>query len=184
MNGALQYTLGGIGLSRTWERKVRKNTNQINKARKKHGVSQIGTTSSGKPKTDRFTGRNYIFPIVLVLMIGMYTFMVTSAPDFEPSTMLWVTIGCYLFLALIFLLRRPYISIGKDYIQTRKMTGDKQLPVSNIKGISVQKGAVIIMQHKGANWVFSRLLNRYPTDEISAKLKDFAKTHNLPFEEK
>lgn len=169
-------------MSRTWERKVRKNTNQINKARKKHGVSQIGTSTA--PKVDRFKGRNYIFPIFLVLMISMYTILVTTAPDFEPTTMLWVTIGCYLFLALIFLLRRPYIAIGKDYIQTRKMTGDKKLHASNIKGISVQKGAIVIMQQKGANWVFSRLLNRYPTDEISERLQEFAKIHNLPFEQK
>ncbi|WP_336786615.1 hypothetical protein [Paenibacillus sp. MMO-177] len=169
-------------MSRTWERKVRKNTNQINKARKKHGVSQIGTSTA--PKVDRFTGRNYIFPIVLILLISMYTVFVTTDPSFEPTSMFWVTIGCYIFLALIFFLRRPYISIGKDYIQTRKMTGDKQLHVSNIKGISVQNGAVVIMQQKGANWVFSRLLNRYPTDEIGRRLQDFAKTHNLPFEQK
>lgn len=169
-------------MSRTWERKVRKNTNQINKARKKQGVSRIGTTTTSK--AERYKGRNYIFPIFLVLMITMYTILVTTAPDFESTTMLWVTIGCYLLLALIFLLRRPYIAIGKDYIQTRKMTGDKQLYVSNIKGISVQKGAIVIMQHKGANWIFSRLLNRYPTDEISERLQEFAKTHNLPFEQK
>lgn len=161
---------------------MRKNTNQINKARKKHGVSQIGTSAA--PKVDRYTGRNYIFPIVLILLISMYTVFVTTDPSFEPTSMFWVTIGCYIFLALIFFLRRPYISIGKDYIQTRKMTGDKQLHVSNIKGISVQNGAVVIMQQKGANWVFSRLLNRYPTDEIGRRLQDFAKTHNLPFEQK
>ncbi|GLX68127.1 hypothetical protein [Paenibacillus glycanilyticus] len=169
-------------MSRTWERKVRKNTSQINKARKKHGVSQIGTSTA--PKVDRYTGRNYIFPIVLILLISMYTVFVTTDPEFEPSSMFWVTIGCYIFLALIFFLRRPYIIVGKDYIQTRKMTGDKKLYVSNIKGISVQKGAVVIMQIKGANWVFSKLLNRYPTEEIGRKLADFAKTNNLPFEEK
>nr|WP_156282762.1 hypothetical protein [Paenibacillus sp. NEAU-GSW1] len=154
---------------------------QVNKARKKQGASSIAL---GSEKKDRYTGRSYIAPILLVLFISMYVVLVSTSKGFKPDTMFYVTIGCYLFLALVFFLRKPYITVGKDYVQTRKMTGDKRLGVSAIKGISVQKGYVVIEQHKGGNWVFSRVLNRYPTDDISERLQEFAKVNNLPFEQK
>lgn len=168
-------------MSRTWERKVRKNTNLVNKQRKKQGITRM---TPGAEQVQRFKGRSYIAPILLILFIGMYVFMVSGDPTFKMTTMFWVTVVCYIFLALIFFLRRPYIAVGKDYVQTRKFTGDKRLTASAIKGISVQAGYVVIEQQKGASWVFSRLLYRYPTDEISESLKEFSKVNGVSFQQK
>ncbi|MFF2089730.1 hypothetical protein [Paenibacillus sp. NPDC058174] len=168
-------------MSRSWERKVRKNMSQINKARKKQGSSGIVL---GSEKKDRYTGRSFIAPILLILFIGMYVILVSSDPSFKAGTMFYVTVGCYVLLALVFFFRKPYLTVGKDYVQTRKLTGDKRLNPAAIKGISVQRGYVVIEQHKGGNWVFSRVMNRYPTDEMGARLQEFAKVHNLPFEQK
>lgn len=168
-------------MSRTWERKVRKNTDVINKQRKKQGAPRF---TPQVDKVERFKGRSYIAPILLVLFIAMYALIVTGDPEFQSTTMFWVTVGCYILLAVVFFLRRPYIAVGKDYVQTRKMTGDKRLSVAAIKAISVQSGYVIIEQQKGGNWVFSRLLYRYPTDEISERLKEFAKVNGIAFNQK
>ncbi|GGG88024.1 hypothetical protein [Paenibacillus radicis (ex Gao et al. 2016)] len=168
-------------MSRSWERKVRKNMSQINKARKKQGSSGIVL---GSEKKDRFTGRSFIAPILLILFIGLYVILVSSDPSFKASTMFYVTVGCYVLLALVFFFRKPYLTVGKDYVQTRKLTGDKRLNPAAIKGISVQRGYVVIEQHKGGNWVFSRVMNRYPTEEMGTRLQEFAKVHNLPFEQK
>lgn len=168
-------------MSRSWERKVRKNMSNINKQRKKQGAGQLVFNAE---KSEKIVGRNYIAPILLLLFIALYIILMQSSTEFQMDTMFWITVGCYILLAAVFYFRRPYITIGKDYVQTRRMTGDKRLPASNIKAISVQPGYVVIEQQKGANWVFSKLLNRYPTDEIGDKLKLFAQANGISFEQK
>ncbi|AJY77071.1 hypothetical protein [Paenibacillus beijingensis] len=166
-------------MSRSWERKVRRNTAQMNQKRKKQGLGQLVPDSE---KVDRFRGRNYIFPIVLLLIIAVYAFLSTGSTQNVGTT--WTTIGLYLLLALMFYLRRPYLAVGADYVQTRRMFGDRRLQPANIKAISVQPGYVVIQPVKGANWVFSRLLYRYPVDEMKERLSSFAKLHNITFEER
>ncbi|CAM4285243.1 hypothetical protein L1N85_07615 [Paenibacillus alkaliterrae] len=168
-------------MSRSWERKVRKNMSVVNKQRKKQGSGQIVFNAE---KSEKIVGRNFIAPILLILFIGMYVVLMQSSTEFKMDTMFWVTVGCYVLLAALFYFRRPYITIGKDYVQTRRMTGDKRVPASAIKAISVQKGYVIIEQQKGANWVFSKLTNRFPTEEIGEKLKQFAQTNGISFQQK
>jgi hypothetical protein len=168
-------------LSRSWERKVRKNMNVVNKQRKKQGNGQIVFNAE---KSEKIVGRNFIAPILLILFIGMYIILMQGAEQFKMDTMFWVTIGCYILLAALFFFRRPYITIGKDFVQSRRLTGDKRIPASNIKGISVQKGYVIIEQHKGGNWVFSKLTNRFPTEEMGEKLKVFAQANGISFSQK
>ncbi|KQO00719.1 hypothetical protein [Paenibacillus sp. Leaf72] len=168
-------------MSRTWERKVRRNTNQINKNRKKQGGPSFKPAG---PQSDRFVGRSYIAPILLLLFIAMYVILAQMDPQFKFDTLLGVTIGCYVFLAIVFFLRRPYITIGKNYVQTRKMTGDKRLGAEAIKTIRVQPGYVTIEPQKGSTWAFSRVFHRYPTDEISARLEQFAKDNGITYEQK
>lgn len=168
-------------MSRSWERKVRKNMKTVNKNRKKQGNDQIILNGE---QSQKIVGRNYIAPILLILFIGMYVFIMSGDEAFEMTTWFWIIVGCYIFLAALFFLRKPYITIGKDFLQTRRMTGDKRLSVEAIKGFSVQKGYVIVEQHKGSNWVFSRAMNRYPTDLIAEKLKSFAQTHGISYQEK
>jgi hypothetical protein len=168
-------------LSRSWERKVRKNMSVVNKQRKKQGNGQIVFNAE---KSEKIVGRNYIAPIMLILFIGMYVFLMSGSSEFKMDTMFWVTIGCYILLATLFFFRRPYITIGKDYVQSRRLTGDKRIPVSGIKGIVAQKGYVIVEQHKGGNWMFSKLTNRFPTDEIAEKLQVFAQANGIPYQQK
>ncbi len=169
-------------MSRSWERKVRKNMSVVNKKRKKQGTGQIVFNAE---KVERLVGRNYIAPILLLLFISMYVILTTTgSSEFQNGTMFWITVACYILLAALFFFRKPYIVIGKDYVQTRKMTGDKRLQASAIKSITVQKGYVAIEPQKGAHWMFSRLLNRYPTDEIAEKLQIFAQTNNITFYQK
>ncbi|WP_141501328.1 hypothetical protein [Paenibacillus luteus] len=168
-------------MSRSWERKVRKNMSVVNKNRKKQGNGQIVFNAE---KSEKIVGRNYIAPIMLILFIGMYVFLMSGSSEFKMDTMFWVTIGCYILLATLFFFRRPYITIGKDFVQSRRLTGDKRIPVSGIKGIVAQKGYVIVEQHKGGNWMFSKLTNRFPTDEIAEKLQVFAQVNGIPFQQK
>lgn len=168
-------------MSRSWERKVRKNMSEVNKKRKKQGNGKMVLNGE---KSDKIVGRNFIAPILLILFIGVYVVLMQNSPGFQMDTMFWITVGCYILLAMVFFFRRPYITIGKDYVQTRRMTGDKKLAAAAIKGIVVQKGYVIVEQQKGANWVFSKLTNRYPTEEIGEKLKQFAQTNGIAFQQK
>lgn len=168
-------------MSRSWERKVRKNMTVVNKKRKKQGNGQIVFNAD---KSEKIVGRNFIAPILLILFIGMYVILMSSSTSFKMDTMFWITVGCYVLLATLFFFRRPYITIGKDFIQSRRLTGDKRMPVASIKGFSMQKGYVIVELHKGGNWVFSKLTNRFPTDEIGEKLKVFAHANGLAFQQK
>lgn len=166
-------------MSRSWERKVRNNMNKLNKQRKKQGISTVAPASE---RSDTFKGRSYIGPILLILITALYALFVQA--DESQATMYWVTIGCYLFLAFLFVVRRPYIRVGVDYVQTRKFTGDRKLKPEDIKSITAQEGYVVIERIRGSNWVFSRIMNRYPTVEIAERLKQFAKQHNVQFNEK
>jgi hypothetical protein len=155
---------------------------KINQNRKKQGAGQIILNAE---KQDRYVGRSYALPIFLIVFALFYVVMMlmTSDSEFETETMFWLTIACYFFLAALFFLRRPYLTIGKDYVQSRRFGGDKRLAASGIKSIRVQNGYVSIIPQKGAGWTFSRLLNRFRTDEMAEKLKTFAATHHIPFEQ-
>lgn len=168
-------------MSRSWERKVRKNMDVVNKQRKKQGNGQIVFNAE---KSEKIVGRNFIAPILLILFIGMYVILMSSSSTFKMDTMFWITVGCYILLAALFFFRRPYITIGKDYIQSRRLTGDKRIPAASIKGFSVQKGYVVVEMQKGGNWVFSKLTNGFPTDEIGDKLKLFANANGIAFQQK
>jgi hypothetical protein len=168
-------------MSRSWERKVRKNTTVLNKTRKKMGVGAV----TGKAKVEKFKGRNYILPGFIILFTGFYVYMATLSMEWKNnSTMFLVTIGSYMLLAALFFFRRPYLSVAKDYLGTRRMTGDKTLFANNIKKISLQKGFVVIEQTKGQNWVFSKIMNRFPTDRIAERLRTFANENGITLDEK
>ena len=167
-------------MSRSWERKVRKNMAVLSKQKKKQGVKGVTLQAD---KELRFVGRNFILPIVLLVFIVFYCFIMLGNPALESDTMFWVTAGCYVGLAALFFFRKPYLTIGKDYVQSRRIMGDKRMPVSAIKGIRVQDGSVVIELEKGGNWMFTRMMNRFPTDEMADKLKAFANTHHIKFTE-
>ncbi|MFD0711658.1 hypothetical protein [Paenibacillus sp. GCM10027626] len=170
--------------ARSWERKVRKNQAQLNKQRKKRGEKPLNTGVSA-PGADIFKGRSIILPAFLVLFTALFAIMSTASGAEQTSgTLFWVTIVCYLLLAVMFILRRPYLAVGKDYVKTRRFSGDRMLMASNIKAIKVEPGNVVIEQVKGANWVFTRTINRYPIEQMTERLRAFAAANQVTFNEK
>ncbi len=170
-------------MSRSWERMVLKNLKEINKRRKKESKKGI---SPNAPQIDRFQGRNYIVPILLLMLILLYITLAQPWSDnfMQDTTLFWVTIGCYVVLALFYYMRRPYLAVSRDTLETRKFSGYKTLRPTEIRKITVQPGYIIVESVKGANWVFSRLMNRYPLDRMSERLKAYSDLHHVEWEVK
>jgi len=169
-------------LSRSWERKVKKNMDQINKQRKKAGVGNL-VLNQEKKQEITFKGKNFVLPIVLIAFIGMYIIVSLMNPKFEISGMFWFTILAYVALAALFYFRKPYLTIGKDYLQSRRMMGDKQLFAVATKEIKVQGGYIIIVPNHGSSWAFNKTFNRFPIDEMTVELKKFAGKFNITWTE-
>ncbi|RED60306.1 hypothetical protein [Cohnella lupini] len=170
-------------MSRSWERMVEKNSKQINKRRRKEGKKGI---SPNAPQIDRFRGRNYIVPSLLLMLIILYVTLAQPWSDsfMQDQTLFWVTIGCYVVLAVFYYFRRPYLAVTRDTLETRKFTGYKTLRPTEIRKISIQPGYVIIETIKGASWVFSRLMHRYPLERMSERLKTYSELHHIDWEVK
>ncbi|WP_276351422.1 hypothetical protein [Cohnella caldifontis] len=170
-------------MSRSWERMVQRNAKQVDKRRKKEGKPSV--TAKVK-QADKYQGRNYIFPVLLVLLMVFYVVMFAPwATDLEQDvTMFWVTLGCYALLAFFYFMRRPYLAVTRDTLETRKFTGYKTLRPGEIRKIVLSPGYVVIESIKGANWVFSRMINRFPTERMGERLKAFADQHHIEFEVK
>jgi len=155
---------------------------QINKQRKKAGVGNLVLNQEKKHET-KFKGRNYVLPIVLIAFIGMYIIVSLMNPKFEITGMFWFTIIAYVALASLFFFRKPYLTIGKDYLQSRRMMGDKQLFAVAIKEIKVQGGYIIIVPNHGSSWAFNKTFNRFPIEEMTVELKKFAEKFNIAWTE-
>ncbi|MFC5700028.1 hypothetical protein ACFPVX_01930 [Cohnella faecalis] len=173
-------------MSRSWERMVQKNSKSINNRRRKEGKDAIGSTSKVKP--DRYQGRNYYVPALLLLLILFYVVMLQ--PWREPKageptpdlTMTWVTVGCYVLLAVFYWFRRPYLAVTRDTLETRKFSGYKRLGPADIRKIVLMPGYVTVETVKGANWVFSRMMTRYPTEQMGERLKVFSEVNHIELE--
>ncbi|MCQ6560170.1 hypothetical protein [Paenibacillus mendelii] len=171
--------------SRSWERKVRKNQTQLNKQRKKQGQAPLNVNTSSAPKMDVYKGRSIIMPAFLILFTASFVMLSTTSGAYKTSgSLYWITVGCYILLAGLFILRRPYLAVGKDFVKTRRFGGDRTLYAGSIKAINVQSGSIVIEQVKGTNWVFTRLINRYPTDLMAERLRTFASANNITINEK
>lgn len=163
-------------MSRRWERMVQRNTKQINKRRKKEGKQMIGSAQA-----ERFRGRSYLLPLFLVLMAAL--FVVVSRPwEVEPGALFWWTVAAYLALALFYFLRRPYLAVGRDTLETRRFTGYKTLKASQIRKIILLPGYVIVESVNGSRWVFSRVMNLYPIGPMSERLRKFAQDNRIDVE--
>ncbi|MBW5448183.1 hypothetical protein GE107_19165 [Cohnella sp. CFH 77786] len=170
-------------MSRSWERMVQRNAKKVDKRRKKDGRPSLSAQAA---HADKFLGRNYIFPILLILLMAFYVIMFAPwATDIkEDTTMFWVTLGCYALLALFYFMRRPYLTVTKDTLETRKFSGYKTLRPSEIRKIALSPGYVVIETVKGSNWVFSKFINRFPVGRMGDRLKEFAAVHRVELEVK
>lgn len=170
-------------MSRSWERKVRKNSAALNKQRQKSGKPVL---SVKEDRYEQFKGRNFILPSVLILVSLLYA-LIGSVPVSQGNTssfLYWITVAAYIGLGIIIFLRKPYLKVAKDHIMTTKWNRIRVLYAKDIKSISVQKGYVVISKNgKGSNWVFSRFMNRYDTDAMGQCMIKFAQQHQIPYEE-
>ncbi|MEK4295940.1 hypothetical protein BSK65_04990 [Paenibacillus odorifer] len=170
-------------MARSWERMVQRNTQQINKQRKKQGKETIYASKSKSPgkNSETFKGRNIAFPLVL-LVLGTMFWMVGSVDQAKGNGMLmnWLGVVLYYLLAALLFFRRPYLKVENARLSTIKFNRERYLPASDIEKIILSRGAVVI-KHKGkrTKWIFTRLMNRYDTNAMGTRLEAFAKAHQI-----
>ena len=165
-------------MSRTWERKVRKNTRQLNQRLKKQGKQALAT-GLGQPV--KFRGIGYMIPLVLLLINGFFIY-VTRPWETDPGDLFWWTVAAYVVLAVIYLLRRPFLTVTRNTLETRRFTGYKVLKAQEIRRIVLLLGAVVVESVRGNRWVFSRILNLYPIEKMSERLRIFAEENRIDLE--
>ncbi|MBT2763108.1 hypothetical protein [Paenibacillus sp. ISL-20] len=172
-------------MSRSWERKVNKNMSQLNKQRKKQGLTSY-QVSAVTDKHDVFKGRKYVLPLVLVALAGVYALLGTATSEAAGGSndvLNWVGVSLYILLALMIFLRKPYLKIERASVSTMKFNRERRLAVSDIEKIKLASGSVVIQgKGKAGNWVFSRMMNLYDTKAMGERLEKFAKTHQIPVE--
>jgi hypothetical protein len=158
---------------------VQKNTKTTNKLRAKQGKPLVSEAASDGSETIK--GRNWLMPLVLIC-VGIFCF-ITFRNTYQDDNLYWITGGSYIALGLFtFLVRRPFIKIGKNYLLTRRFTGDKRVEGPQIQEIVISKDAVVIsLQGKGGKWIFTRLYHRIDITVISERLKDFAEHNGVAF---
>ncbi|GAA4860552.1 hypothetical protein GCM10023310_44770 [Paenibacillus vulneris] len=164
-------------MSRKWERMVLKNSKKVNKARAKQGKPLLSESSSDGAVTLR--GRSWFMPLLLVC-VGIFCF-IAFRNNYQNDSLYWVTGGSYMVLGLfIFLVRRPFLKVGKDYLVSRRFGGDRRVEPAQIQEIVIQKDAVAIALTTGKNkWVFTKLFHQFNMEELSEQLKQFAARNHV-----
>lgn len=170
-------------MARSWERMVQRNTQQVNKQRKKQGKDSIYASSStaAAKSTQVFKGRNIVFPVVLMLL-GVMFWVVGSIDEAQGSGILanWLGVVLYFALAALLFFRRPYLKVERERVSTIKYNRERFLNASEIEKITLSRN-VVIFKYKGKRkqWIFSKLINRYDTVAMGTSLEQFAKTNNI-----
>ncbi|TDF99568.1 hypothetical protein [Paenibacillus piri] len=164
-------------MSRKWERMVQKNTKTTNKLRAKQGKPSLSQAVSDGTITIK--GRNWLMPVLLIC-VGIFCY-ITFAITPQDETLYWLTGGCYILLGVFtYFVRRPFLRIGKNFLLTRRFTGDKRADAAQIEEIVLTKDAVVIaLQGKGGKWVFTRLYHRIDVSAMADKLKEFAQLNGV-----
>lgn len=176
-------------MSRSWERQVRKNQKKTNNFRQKSGQERIGTANTSSQAFDTFKGRNYMFPVFLLIIAVFLTIITIGAQNAgveeAEGTSYWLIIVLYLILAVIMFLRRPFLRIGKDRMTTMRFNRERTIMAGDIAKFRIEKGFVTVeTKGKSGNWIFSRFLKLYKTEEIGARVIEFAEQHQIPVEKK
>ncbi|MFB5265459.1 hypothetical protein ACE41H_01460 [Paenibacillus enshidis] len=165
----------------SFERKIRKNMEKVNKQRRKQGGQPIGSSTGNAG--DTYYGRNLTVPIMLMGLSVLYLVLTMFWTQIGMRGMDWLVFGLYILLAVVFFLRRPYLRVGKNALYTLKGGRERSMPADQIKGIKVQSGYVIVeKQGKGGNWIFNKTLGRYDTGAIAERLEKFAASNQIAFQ--
>lgn len=169
----------GTVLSRRWERKIQRNASKINKQRKRMGLPQVG--DSLRVQADVFQGRSVLLPLFLASVAIFFATVYGEVG--ERDALYWITVILYLLMAVYFFFRRPYLSVSKTELATRKMGRERRVHASEIEQITALKGvSVITLKGKRSKWIFSRYMNWYDTDAINRRLREFAAAHGIPYQ--
>ncbi len=176
-------------MSRSWERQVRKNQQKTNTLRQKTGQERIGATGTVNQAYDTFKGRNYMFPTFLMIIAIFLTIITVGAQmsgvEEASGASYWFIIVMYVILAVIMFLRRPFLRVGKDRVSTIRFNRERTLLAGDIAKFRIEKGYVTIeTKGKSANWIFSRFLKMFKTEEIAQRVTEFAEQHQIPVEKK
>ncbi|MEK4058709.1 MULTISPECIES: hypothetical protein [Paenibacillus] len=170
-------------MARSWERMVQRNTQQVNKQRKKQGKDSIYASSSksAAKNSDIFKGRNIAFPVVLMLL-GIMFWVVGSIDEARGSGILanWLGVVLYFALAALLFFRRPYLKVERNRVSTIKYNRERWLQAGDIEKITLSRG-VVVLKYKGKRkqWIFSKLINRYNTEAMGVRLEEFGKANNI-----
>lgn len=166
-------------MSRKWERKIERNSKAINKQRKRFGQAPIGATAVPQENKDVFRGRSLILPLLLAAVAVFFAIVYGNVG--EEDGMYWLTVSLYFLMAVYFFFKRPYLAIRGSGVATRRLMGEKVVPASEIDSIEIhQDYCTIVMKNKRSRWVFSRFMNRYNTEKMGARLREFAAQHQIP----
>lgn len=166
-------------MSGKWERRIQRNASKVDKQRKRFGLPKVGELS--KPSEDVYKGRSILIPLFL-LSVAIFFGTVYGSVG-ERDALYWITVVLYVLLAVYFFFKQPYLAVGKSELATRKMGREKRVHASEIEQITAMNGfSVISLKGKRSKWVFSRLLNRYDTEAMNRRLRDFAAQHGIPFQ--
>lgn len=158
---------------------VEKNRKQLNQRRKKQGKGEIS-----EPDHELYLGRSQLLPLLLLAVAAVFAYSMISTGSTDG--LFWVTFVMYILLSLYFyFLKRPYLKLSNNEIATRKWGRERRVKWSQVEKITAQSGHVVIsITDERNDWFFSRMLNRFKTDEMAAYLEKMAVKHQIPFENK
>lgn len=168
-------------MSRSWERMVERNQKKVNKTRLKSGRTVISGNSA--ESMVRFKGRSWMLPLIMIAL-GAFYMLPISGLDTGDSAFRLVTIGYIALGIVMFLIRRPFLGIGKTKLVSRRFSGDKTVYVDDINEIVVSPGYVVVqLKEKKRQWVFSKIMNMFDMPAMTKEIKQFAEHNHIPFKE-
>ncbi|QWU14037.1 hypothetical protein SAMN04487895_101311 [Paenibacillus sophorae] len=172
-------------MARSWERMVQRNTQQINKRRKKEGKDSINSSSKAG-QTDVYKGRNIVFPVLLAALGALYWIIGqfdTSSANQNSLVMNWVGVVLYFALAAMIFFRRPYLKVERARVSTFKFNRQRFLEATDIEKIIISRRSISIKpKAKRGHWIFSRLINRYDTAVMGERMERFGQINHIPVE--
>jgi hypothetical protein len=164
-------------MSRKWERMVQKNTKQTNRIRVKRGKPLLSEAASDGSVVIR--GRNWTMPLFL-FGVGLFCFIAFKGTN-QDNTLYWLTGSSYILLGIFtYFVRRPFLKISKNFLSTRRFTGNKIAEAEHIEEIAVSNDSVLItLKGNGGKWVFSKFYHRMDIPALSNRLQEFAVRNNI-----
>lgn len=169
-------------MSRKWERMVRKNSNTVDKVRRKQGKTSIYQSAKDEQAVS-YRGRSWLFPMLLI-SVGVFVFVSYRGLAGEDPYY-WVTGAMYILLAaILFFWRRPFLRIGKQTITSRRFGGDRTMEASAIESIELSPNSVLFSFKNKRFWVFTKMNHLFPIAEMESTVIEFAQRNKIELKQK